>query len=255
MPGERSGSGAERPPLEDIRLDIHPPSGGCEPFGAEPWQRELRAFRGEMIYDNGRLPRFRLASGKFDDTDEHDDHAYHMVCRAPSTEEIIASARLAPAELLEPSRVMQMDEEVATRILESEGFRRSDVLEGARWIVDPRHRGRRIGKLLVVAANVLARHLHRKMIWVGAITAAGQDATLRRLGFHEASADEYVLPLVGDNVRVLFCRPEQVLQRDPALTAHIAPAVADALARIRLPEADAPAVPSVTSEAPDDSPA
>ncbi|GAA2879068.1 hypothetical protein GCM10010517_41280 [Streptosporangium fragile] len=225
----------ESSPLESIKIEVYPISDPPESFGNEPWQREVRAFRGEMIYDNGRLPQFRLENGEFSDADEHDCHAYHILGRLRSTGKLIASARLAPVELLSPSRVMAMDEAVAMRLLRSEGLRRSDVLEGARWIVDPRHRGRSIGKLLVVTGNVLARHLRRKMIWVGAITAAGQDATLRRFGFREASPEEHVLPGVGDLVRLLACRPEELLRHHPVLTAQITPIVTDALARVRLP--------------------
>ncbi|MEV4247544.1 GNAT family N-acyltransferase [Streptosporangium canum] len=220
--------------LETVRLEIQPPSLCATSFGLEPWQREIRSFRGEVIYENGRFPRFRLENGEFDDADEHDGHAYHVLVRLRSTGQLIASARLASAELLAPSKVMALDEPGAMRLLSSERLRRSEVLEGARWVVHPRHRGQSIGQLLVVASNVLARRLQRRLIWVLAGTVAGQDAILRRFGFWEASADRYPMPEVGDMVKLLACRPEQLLRRHPGLATQVAPALNDELSRLRL---------------------
>ncbi|GIH64466.1 GNAT family N-acyltransferase [Microbispora siamensis] len=187
-----------------------------------------------MIYENGRFPHFRTEDGGFDDADEHDGHAYHLLARLRSTGELIASARLAPVELLTPSRVVALDEPGATRLLSSERLRRTDVLEGARWVVHPGHRGRKIGQLLVVASNLLAQQLERRLIWVLAGTVAGQDAILRHFGFWEASPNRHPLPEVGDVVKLLACRPERLMSDHSALAAQVAPAVTEELARIRL---------------------
>ncbi|WP_169978267.1 GNAT family N-acyltransferase [Microbispora sp. H10836] len=226
--------------LETVRLEIQPPSLCGSSFGTEPWQREIRSFRGEVIYENGRFPHFRMEDGEFDDPDEHDGHAYHVLARLRSTGELIASARLAPAELLTPSKVVALDEPGAVRLLRSERLHRSDVLEGARWVVHPRHRGRRIGQLLVVASNVLGQGLERSLIWVLAGTAAGQDAILHRLGFREASPDRHPMPEVGDIVKLLACRPEELLRRHRQLAEQVTPAVLGELARIRVVRGNAP---------------
>ncbi|WP_169808679.1 GNAT family N-acetyltransferase [Microtetraspora niveoalba] len=193
-----------------------------------------------MIYENGRFPHFRMEDGEFDDADEHDRHAYHVLARLRSTGELIASARLAPAELLAPSKVMALDEPGATRLLSKERLRRTDVLEGARWVVHPHHRRQNIGQLLVVASNVLAQRLGRSLIWVLAGTVAGQDAILRHFGFWEASPDSHPMPEVGDMVKLLACRPEQLLGNHPRLAAQVAPAVLDELTRIRLGRESSP---------------
>ncbi|GAA2846085.1 hypothetical protein GCM10010517_02690 [Streptosporangium fragile] len=229
---DQQGSQSTDASPETVRLEIRPPSPRGTSFGVEPWQCEIRSFRGEVIYENGRFPHFRREDGEFDDADEHDGRAYHVLARLRATGQLIASARIAPAESLAPSKVMALDQSAATRLLRSEQLRQSDVLEGARWVVHPRHRGQSIGRLLVVASNVLARQLQRKLIWVLAGTAAGQDALLRHFGFWEASPDRHSMPEVGDAVKLLACRPEQLLHRHAELAMQVAPAVNDELARI-----------------------
>ncbi|MEU6714559.1 GNAT family N-acyltransferase [Nonomuraea sp. NPDC046802] len=221
----------ERSPLRELQLEIYPPADGPDSFDRYPWQREIRSFRGEVIYQNGRFPHFRLADGAFDDADEHDVHAYHLVVRSRSTGAIVATARAAPLERLPVSRVLALDEPTATRLMSSRGLRRSEVFEGARWVVDPRHRGRRIGQLLIVAGALLTRRAHRKLIWVLAGTATGQDALLRQFGFQEVSATPHPMPDVGDTVKLLACAPEQLLDHRPEFVEEIAPAVSAALRR------------------------
>src|SRR5262249_527915 len=144
------------------------------------------------------------------DVDDHDGRAYHLIARAPDGA-IAGSARLAPLEDLNPSRVLTLEPQAAD-ILRRDGLTPSDVLEGSRWMVEERHRRGGLGRSLVLAGAVVSVRLGRKLAWVLAGTARGQDLLLTKNGFRAVSDRVHAMPGVGDRVRLLTVRPDRLLE-------------------------------------------
>ncbi|MEO3856414.1 GNAT family N-acyltransferase [Acrocarpospora sp. B8E8] len=189
-----------------MTFEVYPP---CADFGAEAWHRELLEFRGRVLRSIGMAVTV--------DVDDHDALAYHLIARALDGA-IAGAARLAPLEDLRPSRVLTLEPQ-ASDILRRDGLTSSDVLEGGRWMVDERHRRGGVGWSLVLAGAVLSVRLGRKLAWVLAGTARGQDLLLTKNGFRAASDRVHAMPGVGDHVRLLTVRPDRLLegQREPEL--------------------------------------
>jgi hypothetical protein len=58
------------------------------------WLAEVREMRGRVCYDGGHRPSFQRMNGGFDDADEVDLSAYHVVAR--SQDRVVGCARVAP---------------------------------------------------------------------------------------------------------------------------------------------------------------
>ncbi|WP_285590858.1 hypothetical protein [Herbidospora sp. NBRC 101105] len=181
-----------------MTFEVHPPDGE---FGGRPWQRELVGFRSEV------LRSFGLPSGL--DHDVHDGPAHHLLARTPDGG-LAGCARLAPLEDLNPSRVLTLEPRSAD-ILTEAGLTAADVLEGGRWLVGAEHRHAGVGSRLVLAGAVVAVRLGRKLAWVLAGTAHGQDTLLMRMGFHAPSGRVHEMPDLGYPVRLLTVRPDRLL--------------------------------------------
>ncbi|WP_066372191.1 hypothetical protein [Herbidospora mongoliensis] len=180
-------------------VDVHPPAGE---FGAAPWHKELVEFRAEVLHS------FGFPSDQ--DHDGHDAVAYHLIARLP-TGEIAGVARFAPLEDLDPSWVLDVEPR-AGDLIHREGLTPSDVVEGGRWMVGEAHRQSGVGRSLVLAGAAMTLRLGRKMVWVLAGTAHGQDVLLTRMGFRAASDEIHRMPGLGYPVRLLTARPDRLIR-------------------------------------------
>ncbi|GAB1824048.1 GNAT family N-acyltransferase [Herbidospora sp. RD11066] len=181
-----------------MTIDVHVPDGE---FGAESWHKELVEFRGEVLHGLG-LP----SSG---DHDGHDEVAYHLIARLP-TGEIVGAARFAPLENLDPSWVLDVEPQ-AGDLLDQQGLTPEDVVEGGRWLVAAPHRHSGVGRSLILSGASVTLRLGRKLVWVLAGTAHGQDILLTRMGFHPASDKIHPMPGLGYPVRLLTARTAALL--------------------------------------------
>ncbi len=184
-----------------VHVDVHHPDGG---FGAEPWHQELIGFRAQVLHALG------LPTGQ--DRDGHDDVAYHLIARLPGGE-IAGTARFAPLEDLDPSWVLDLEPQAAD-LLHREGLGPEDVVEGGRWLVGAAHRHSGVGRSLVLAGAQMAHRMGRRLVWVLAGTAHGQDVLLTRMGFQTASDQIHPMPGLGYPVRLLTARPSRILDSE-----------------------------------------
>ncbi|MEO3813454.1 GNAT family N-acetyltransferase [Sphaerisporangium sp. B11E5] len=201
----------------------------CPARPCEAWQEELRAFRGRVIHDGGRRPRFKVGDGLFADPDRHDAHAYHILARNAAGGPLTGSVRLTPLGAATRGRVMALAGAEAGRLLAAGGYAPSDTGEGARLVVAEDARARGVGRLLVVAGTVLLEQLGLRLAVILAGTRDGQHEILRRMGFTEVSPTRYPLPEVEDEAVLMACTPADLPARDRQLAAELRPVVADLL--------------------------
>ncbi|MEU0487321.1 hypothetical protein ABZ260_50270 [Streptosporangium sp. NPDC006013] len=69
---------------------------GSRPASRQDRLAEIRRFRAEVFYDQGRRPGFRIGDAEFDDPQDLDLDAFHLTAHVPDREELAACVRLAP---------------------------------------------------------------------------------------------------------------------------------------------------------------
>jgi hypothetical protein len=137
------------PDFETMHWELHPPPGDSQPA----WLAELSVMRGQILYDQGRRPSFRLPDGSYADVDPLDAFAYHLLARTPTG--IAGCVRLiclgsaltcVTESLLGPALFEEL-----LRVLETPRERMS---EPSRWMVQ--HDYRKTGLAMQVAAGIWA---------------------------------------------------------------------------------------------------
>ena len=167
------------------------------------WLAEVREMRGRVLYDRGRRPSFLKANGNFEDVDEFDLNAYHVI--ALSKGRPVGCARLVPLASIQSGVVSSaIGEELITTLLHELGTTRERVCEASRWVVVPEFRGE-LGSRMVAASWAVARWLSMEIAFVMAGTRQKQDLALARMGARPVTA----VPLLGsevfdDELRLLY---------------------------------------------------
>lgn len=180
-----------------------PPAIAC---GAEnpAWLEELRAFRGTVLYGDGRRPQFRLGDGRLCDADPADVDAHHVVARLRG--EIVGCIRFLPASAGTVG--------LAESLLGAEGFDlalgavgsdRESTVDAGRWVARNERCQHPIGVQLVAAGWAYLLHSGFKTAISVAGTRNGQDRLLSMAGLE---------PIVGlapirselfdDDLRIMY---------------------------------------------------
>jgi GNAT superfamily N-acetyltransferase len=199
----------------ELQLEIRSPISGAraevsEPAASAAWLAELRQFRGRVAWNGGQRPAFRLTDGTFADPDPHDVASYHLILRDPGGGQLAACVRYAPLENLPTSRIREIDAAMAAEIVAGARCADSDVLEGARLMVDPAWQQRGLATELLLAGTALARALDRPLIWGTAGVREGQERVFLRLGYHCAGTRLIPAPHYDDDLRIIFCEPARI---------------------------------------------
>jgi GNAT superfamily N-acetyltransferase len=182
----------------------------AEPAAPVAWLAELREFRGRIAWNGGQRPAFRLPDGTFGDADPHDLASYHLILRDPIGGQLTGCVRYAPLENLRHSRIREIDAPTAVEIITRARCSDSDVLEGARLMVDPAWQQRGLATELLLAGTALARALDRPLIWGTAGVREGQERVFLRLGYHCAGTRLIAAPHYDDDLRIIFCEPAKI---------------------------------------------
>jgi hypothetical protein len=164
-------------PLDGVELTVHRPG--------SPVIGEVRRFRGEVIWDGGRRPAFRTVDGAFVDPHPADVDSYHLVVRTTVERSMIGCVTAAPLESLSESAVVRWSPVLSARLLDERGVDESSVLEGARLVVAPGWRGRRLGLLLILGAAALGQVAGRRLTWATVGTRQNQHRLCQAAGWRE----------------------------------------------------------------------
>lgn len=141
---------------------------------------QIRAFRAEVFYDDGRRPSFRGADGVFRDVEDIDEYACHIVCRDPAGD-VIGCMRVARADLLRSSAVAEhLGEERSEKEIRDLGLEKSQVMEVGRLAVASDQRRRGVARALLMTSHVLACRLGCLVMWGTAGQGDGQDKYLSK---------------------------------------------------------------------------
>jgi hypothetical protein len=173
----RTDSTTGPPGLDGLELVVHRPG--------SPAVGEIRRFRGEVIWEGGARPAFRTADGAFVDPHPADVDSFHVVIRTPVQRSIVGCVSMAPLESLPESAVVRWSPALSARLLDERGVGESSVLEGARLVVAPGWRGRRLGLLLVLGCVALGQMTGRPLIWGTVGTRRNQQRVLLAAGWRE----------------------------------------------------------------------
>jgi hypothetical protein len=121
-----------RPPLEQV---AHV-SGDV----ARNWVNDVRSFRGSVLFDSGRRPRFQTTDGTLLDDDPADTYAHHILTY--HGERLVGCVRVYCPAVDTPPCVTEtlLGEHAFVLMLEKLGLQRLSVVEIGRWMVDPDHR-------------------------------------------------------------------------------------------------------------------
>jgi predicted GNAT family N-acyltransferase len=149
--------------------------------GASPWLDDVRQFRGEVLFADGRRRHFRDASGACADPDPLDAVACHALAH-DGCGRLVGCIRLVPLAAHTTMTELLMGPGDLAASLARIGVPRPAVAEVSRWIVHPDWRGSHLGARLIAAIWALcARHdFAIALATVG--TRDRQDVLLRRAG-------------------------------------------------------------------------
>ena len=217
--GQSTGSDSSH--VRRLRWHLHDPLVPPETTGAwlatvPSWLEALWAFRGAVLYDQGRRPQFQTADGRLADPDPLDVRAYHVLVYWDST--VVGCARLLPlsCEVASLTETL-LGERRFAQMLRDLGVGPAGAIEGGRWLVHPAHRCRGLGVQLVGAGGAVARRLGYQVVFAPVGTRAQQDHVLARLGWQPVpSLPLFDCAVFADTLRVMAIttqRPAPPLRR------------------------------------------
>lgn len=185
-----------------IIWELHPAPRDMQPR----WLDEVWEMRGRVLYDGGRRAGFRLAEGRFADSNQLDQQAHHLLARVDGA--LVGCVRLLPVSASEVCLTERLlGPGPFAKMLACLGVNRSQSIEAGRWIVDPSHRDRasRIAMLLAAGGAAAARAFGFAMGFCAAGTRDKQDLLLARLGLQQVPELPLIfVPELDDELRVLY---------------------------------------------------
>lgn len=142
---------------------------------------ELSEFRGRILYDYGRRPRFRREGGEYADDDPLDWASFHVIVRMGL--DLVGYIRVrAVIEYAESSFRLLVTRPQFKAALEEMRVAETDCLEVSRWIVAASARGTEIAGALVVSAWAIGRWLGKRRLLATVGSRDGQGTMLARFG-------------------------------------------------------------------------
>lgn len=181
-----------------LQVGIHHPGSGGE-SGFLSAIAEIRAFRAEVYYADGRRPSFRASDGRFADPEDVDLRAYHITCRDDDGA-LVGCLRAVPAELLAASPVeAHLGPERAAELIAQLGTDYTGLLEGGRLAVTGTRRLQGVAAAAMMVTLALARHIEHPVTWGIAGEGEGQYRFFTRFGFRVLPGSSAYMPRYGEN--------------------------------------------------------
>jgi predicted GNAT family N-acyltransferase len=165
---------------------------------------QISHFRGQVIYENGLRPSFRLADGSYHDNCPFDQSSYHIL--AYSDNQLVGCLRLY---LLALDRIGYCEKFIGRdkidKIIYNLGVSYHEVAEVSRWVVQFEFRGNNLGKFLMAGIVLLASKLEQKILLAMSGTVREQDKALIRMGFQPVSnIPLYPEAVLIDELRLIY---------------------------------------------------
>jgi predicted GNAT family N-acyltransferase len=143
---------------------------------------ELWEMRGRIIYQNGYRPSFRSPDGKFSDEDPLDALSFHVTVRLNGT--LVGCVRLIryiDAPMTWAQRLLGKPQIEA--VLNTLARSLVHTGECGRWIVEPKQRGKHLGRYLISGVYATARAFNVKTILGLSGTHERQDLAFMSMGW------------------------------------------------------------------------
>ncbi|WP_182880571.1 GNAT family N-acetyltransferase [Microbispora sp. H10949] len=194
------------------------------PAGGRPaeWLQDIRRFRAEVFYDQGRRPGFRAAQGEYADSQDLDLGAFHLTAHLDTTDEIVACVRLAPPGLAAGFQARRhLGGQAYAELLAELGAANAPVFEAGRLVVASGMQGRGLGGRMVAAMVATARALGASLVVCTSGTGHRQDVLFGRLGFHPCPGTDRYSTHYQDTVRVLAHRVSEGAYEFEAVTSKL----------------------------------
>ena len=192
------------------------------PPGAERSLVEIARFRGEVLYDGGRRPTYRLPDGRCVDPDPSDRDAYHVT--ASTSSGLIGVMRVVPLRATDQGVCQRLlGSDGLGRLLTTVGADRASTWEGSGWAVEAAHRTNGVGLALLAAGTALARRLELRVAIGAAGVRYGQYARIRRAGYRPVPGfDPLPVAKFADEVRMVWGADEHLATEFRELTEMVA---------------------------------
>ncbi|MFC1414075.1 ThiF family adenylyltransferase [Streptacidiphilus sp. N1-12] len=168
--------------------------------------QEIRELRARILYDRGRRPDFRTASGVYTDDQDLDFGAWHFFAARRSGDCPLGYVRLSTPQTSElfQSRAY-LGSERFEEALREHGLSAAETFEHSRLVVEHHARKLGLGVHLNAVAIAAARYLGGKAMIGTSGTADGQDLFHERFGFRPVPGTRrYVAQYTEDVVAMLY---------------------------------------------------
>ena len=161
-------------------------------------------FRGQVIYENGLRPSFRLADGSYADYCAFDRITYHIL--ADFDKQLVGCVRLYLLSTGKPSYCEKfIGRHGVEKIASDLEVSYHELSEVSRWVVQPELRGKNLGKFLMAGMAFLASKLKQKIVLAMSGTRREQDQSLIRMGFQPVpDIPLYPESTVLDDLRLVY---------------------------------------------------
>ncbi len=142
---------------------------------------ELSAFRGRILYANGRRPDFKRQDGSYSDEDPLDSDSFHITVRALGG--LVGCVRLRPLpEHAQTLLAPILSAELLDSVLLDLGVVRDDCVEARGLAVEPLMRGTGLAIDVLLGCWVLGRCLAKRLMFGAVGTRDGQSKLLAHIG-------------------------------------------------------------------------
>ncbi|WP_327674077.1 MULTISPECIES: ThiF family adenylyltransferase [unclassified Streptomyces] len=183
-----------------------PADGARRPTGTALVDR-VRELRARILYDNGRRPDFRTASGDHVDDQHLDFGAWHFVGRRTADGPPLGYVRLSTPDTGERFQSREyLGAEAYAQLLLDSGLGTGETYEHSRLVVEHHARKLGLGVQLNALALAAARHLGAKTMVGTSGTKDGQDAFHARFGFRPVDGTRRYVEHYTEDVVLLMCR-------------------------------------------------
>ncbi|MEU5891666.1 hypothetical protein ABZ835_33230 [Streptomyces sp. NPDC047461] len=167
----------------------------------------MRELRARILYDNGRRPDFRAASGDHVDDQRLDFGAWHFVGRRTADGPPLGYVRLSTPATGEQFQSREyLGPEAYAQLLLDSGLGTGETYEHSRLVVEHHARKLGLGVQLNALAPAAARHLGAKAMVGTSGTKDGQDAFHARFGFQPVKGTRQYVERYTEDVVLLLCR-------------------------------------------------
>lgn len=147
--------------VDDFSWHLKSPIGKVFHDKIPSWLMALRSFRGQVLYEDGLRPYFRLGEEVYEDNCEADFYSFHLI--AKKNDEIAGSVRITPLlDHLCSSSSDALGKEVFSDLLDKNGYVSQKLAEIGRWTVSKKYKNTFLGFFLGLHSIDFANSINLK---------------------------------------------------------------------------------------------